>query len=342
MNVFKEVAVLGQGEDPIPELLLDQIAAWVRSAPMQSLISRSGGTLAATGLTEQLAYLDEFTQSWNFRHSVSDGPRERGRVDGDAVSVADEDLVIAAADALGLVRPRAPKYRHYDHVLTLGGLVTANRWRTAYTAHLLNNGISADNIAAITAYRRLALAAASRPMDEFTLLDTFGLPRREFEWEVMEDCLCLAFGISGFTVQHESDPSTGEGQRFRVASATAAGRKVSLIAAPALKAGRLRADTSDGYRFWASQVQQMQPGERILAVTTCIYVPYQHAVALQHLALPFGCTVDTVGINFSAIGDDPDPLRFRGAHYLTEIRSALLAYRRVVTQMSGNGTNPGH
>ena len=73
-------------------------------------------------------------------------------------------------------------------------------------------------------------------------------------------------------------------------------------------------NTTDGYRYPADQVQHVKPGERILAITTCIYVRYQHAIALQHLALPFGCSVDTAGIDFSAIGDDPNPLRFGGAH----------------------------
>ena len=79
--MFQEVAVPGQGEDPAPELLLAEIAAWVRSEPLQSLITRFGGRLAADGLAEQLAYLDEFTASaWNFRRRVSDGPKERNQV----------------------------------------------------------------------------------------------------------------------------------------------------------------------------------------------------------------------------------------------------------------------
>ena len=340
MSVFAEVTVPGQGEDPTPEVLLAEITAWVRSAPLRSLITAFGGTLAAESLAAQLAYLDEFTASaWNFRHRTGDGPKERNQVDADAVSGPDEALVMDAADALGLVRPRPPRYRDYDHVLMLGGLVRANLWRTAYAAHLLNHGISAGDVTAITAYRDLARNDEDPSADEFRLLETFGLPRRDYEWEVMEDGLRRAFDLPGFTVERESDASAEGAQRFRVASAGAAGRRVSLIVAPALEPGR-RANTADGYRYWADQVQHVKPGERILAVTTCIYVPYQHAIALQHLALPFGCSVDTVGIDFAAIGDDPNPQRFRGAHYLLEIRSALLAYRRLVALLTGSGADP--
>lgn len=337
---FQEVTVPGQGEDPTPEVLLAEITAWVRSVPLQSLVTHFGGTLAAGSLPAQLAYLDKFTASaWNFRRRVSEGPKERNQVDTDAVSGKDEELAVAAADALGLVRPRPPRHHGYDHVLMLGGLVRANLWRTAYTAHLLNHGVSAGNVTAISAYRDLARNDTDPSLDEFKLLEAFGLPRRDYEWEVMEDGLRRAFHLPEFTVERESDPAAEGAQRFRVASATAAGRRVSLIVAPALEPGR-RANTADGYRYWADQVQHVKPGERVLAVTTCIYVPYQHAVAIQHLGLPFGCSVDTVGIDFSAIGDDPNPQRFRGAHYLLEIRSALLAYRNLVTLLSGSGGAP--
>ena len=339
--MFQEVAVPGQGEDPTPEVLLAEITDWVRSAPLQSLIGHFGGALPAGSLAEQLRYLDEFTASaWNFRRRVSDGPKERNQVDANAVSGSDEELVIAAADALGLVRPRPPKYRDYDHVLMLGGLVRANVWRTAYAAHLLNHGISAGNVTAISAYRDLARNDADPSSDEFRLLKGFGLPRRDYEWEVMEDGLRRAFSLPEFTVERESGPSADASERFRVSSAAANGQRVSLIVAPALEPGR-RANTADGYRYWADQVQRVKAGERILAVTTCIYVPYQHAIALQHLALPFGCSVDTVGIDFSAIGDDPNPQRFRGAHYLLEIRSALLAYNKLVSMLVRGGADLG-
>lgn len=339
--MFQEVAVPGQGEDPTPGVLLAEITDWVRSAPLQSLISHFGGALPAGGLADQLLFLDEFTVSaWNFRRRVSDGPKERNQVDAGAVSGTGEELVIAAADALGLVRPRPPKYSDYDHVLMLGGLVRANLWRTAYAAHLLNHGISAGNVTAISAYRSLASNDADPSLDEFKLLEGFGLPRRDYEWEVMEDGLRRAFGLPEFTVERESGASAEASQRFRVASAAADGQRVSLVVAPAPEPGR-RANTADGYRYWADQVQHVKPGERILAVTTCIYVPYQHAIALQHLALPFGCSVDTVGIDFSSIGDDPNPQRFRGAHYLLEIRSALLAYQQLVTMLAGSGADLG-
>ncbi|MGH3171322.1 MAG: hypothetical protein ACRDN0_36355, partial [Trebonia sp.] len=218
--------------------------------------------------------------------------------------------------------------------VTLGGLVGANIWRTAYAAYLLKHGTSGRSVVGISAFRNLTRNEKEPQRDEFVQLDGFGLPPREYEWQVMEDGLRRAFDLPAFTVERQSAPGAEGGRRFLVASTSAEGRRYSLVVAPALIPGG-RADTAAGYRYWADHVEHVKPGERILAVTTCIYVPYQHAIALQHLALPFGCSVDTVGIDFAVIGDAPNPKRFRGAHYLLEVRSALLAYRRLVSLLGG-------
>ncbi|MGH3165158.1 MAG: hypothetical protein ACRDN0_04580, partial [Trebonia sp.] len=108
--MFQQVVVPGQGEDPTPEGLLAQISGWVCSDPVQALLQRFGGALPSGKLASQLAYLDDFTaEKWNFRSKLADGPLERNQIDSDAVTGADEELAIAAADALGLVAPRPPR-----------------------------------------------------------------------------------------------------------------------------------------------------------------------------------------------------------------------------------------
>lgn len=331
--MFPPCVVPGQGEDPDAGVLLAEIAAWVRSEPLRALVRRFGDGTPSGDLAGELDYLDAFTaQHWNFRRAGAADPKERNQIDQDAISGADEQLVIEAATALGLVRPRPPKYQRYDHVVVLGGLVRANVWRPEYAAHLLRSGVHADSIVGITAYRDLTVNKEVPDRDEYELLKAFGLPRRAYEWQVMEDGLRRAFGLPEFTVALQSSPDAVGGARFRVAHAESAGRAVSLVVAPALDGGP-RANTADGYRYWADQVGHVKPGDQVLAVTTCIYVPYQHAVAIQLLGLPFGCSIDTVGIDFAAVDDSLSPQEFRGAHYLLEIRSALRAYRQLVRQL---------
>jgi hypothetical protein len=333
MVEFEPVAVPGQGEEPTAEVLLAEITGWVRSEPLRALVRHFGQGAPSGSIAEELAYLDDFTaRAWDFRRNAGADSKERNQVDPDAVAGADEQLAVAAAEALGLVQPRPPRYRHYDHVVVLGGLVRANLWRTAYAAHLLRQGVRAGNVIAISAYRQLAKNDADPDRDEYRLLEVFGLPRRDYEWEVMQDGLQRAFDLPEFTIERESDPDAEGAARFRVASAESGGQRVSLIVAPALEPGR-RANTADGYQYWAGRIEHVRPGERLLAVTTCIYVPYQHAVALQRLALPFGCSIDTVGIDFSVLDNSLSPQHFRGAHYLQEIRSALRAYHQLVLML---------
>lgn len=332
--MFEPVAIPGQGKRPVADVLRTEIAAWVRSEPLQALVRQFGGDVATGDLAEELAYLDDFAgATWDFRHAKA---KERNQIDTDLVTGNDEELVIEAADALGLVRPRPPQYGDYDHVVVLGGLVpTGSIWRTAYAAHLLRHNVTAENLTAISAYRELTSSAAHPYRDEYKLLHDLGLPRRSYEWEVMEDGLRRAFNLSAFTVEQESEPGAEGYLRFRISSAKSNGRRIFLVAAPGTNPGQ-RANTADGYRYWVERAANLQPGYRILAVTTCIYVPYQHAIALQHLGIPFACSIDTVGVDPDAVNDKSIRQEFRGVHYLQEIRSALRAYRQLLRKISGN------
>lgn len=332
--MFEPVVVPGQGEEPTPEVLLAEIANWVQSDPLRALVRRFGNGQATGDLAAQLAYLDEFTaEAWDFRAAAAGPARERNQVAVDAITGDDELLVYAATEALGLRTPRPPRYASYDHVVVLGGLVRANIWRPAYAAHLLRHGIAAPEVTAISAFRDLARNDQDPAKDEYRLLQVFDLPRRNYEWEVMEDGLRRAFDLPPFRVQQESGPDAYGADRFRVASAESADQLFRLVVAPALEPGRPRANTADGYRYWAEQVGHVKPGARVLAVTTCIYVPYQHAVAIQLLGIPFDCSIDTVGIDFTVIDDRLSPQEFRGVHYLQETRSAIRAYRQLVAML---------
>lgn len=328
--MFVPVTVPGQGEEPTPQVLLAEIESWVRSEALHALVRRFGNGRPAGNLAEVLAFLDAFTATaWDFRSANSVIVRERNQTNAGAITGADEEFVFAATEALGLLRPRPPKYSSYDHVVVLGGLVPSNILRPAYAAHLLRNGITCSDVTAISAYRELARNTCNPENDEYEMLKVFGLSPRSYEWEVMEEGLRQAFALPDLTVRRESEPGAAGPGRFRVASAQMQEFQVHLVVSPALEPGR-RANTADGYRYWVEQIGNIKPGDRVLAVTTSIYVPYQHAVAILYLGLPFGCSIDTVGIDFSIIKCDRNLPPFRGVHYLQETRSALRAYRQLV------------
>jgi hypothetical protein len=325
---FDAVPVPGRGECATPEVLTSEVAGWVRSEPIRVLVDRFGeGSLPGTGLAEDLAFLDEMSaRHWDTRRGV-----ERNQVNRAPFDDAEEELVLAAASALGLVVPAPPRFDEYDHVVLLGGLVRANIWRTEYAAHLLRQGVRTANVVALTAFRELARNKEDRSKDEYALLQLAGLPDRRYECEVVEDCLRRSFSVPELTVLRESEPDAEDNRRVRVAESRTSDQLITLVAASTLDpSGEWRADTAATYKYWAEQVGHVKPKDRILAVTTCIYVPYQHAVALQRLALPYGCVVDTVGIDHELIGNSPAPQVFAGVHYLQELRSAIVAYRRLL------------
>lgn len=327
--MFTPVPVPVLGKKPTTELILGEIDAWLSSDPLAELVNRFGKGSPEGDLMERLAYLDGFTAgAWNFRKTDSDDVLERNQVDTDAISGDEEQVVLDAAAALGLVTPEPPRYDHYDHVVMLGGLVRANLWRPAYAAYLMRNGVRARNIVALSAYRKMANNEKDPLKDEPNLLKLFGLPPYQYEWEVMEAGLRRAFDLNEMVVEVQSPPETPENKRERVSSGLTNEGKVQLVVAPA-PPDKKRATTPDTYEYWAEKVAHVKDGDRVLVVTSCIYVPFQHAAAVQYLG-PHGCVIDTVGIDHAAVDDSAAPQQFRGVNYLLEIRSAIIAYRRLV------------
>ena len=332
--VLPPAPAVGSTDDQSPAALREQLAAWLASPALTTLLDAERAQPSGN-LGEQLAYLDGFSAAvWDFRGLASDkgALAERNQVNRDAVTGEREARVVAVAHALGMVDPRPPNFDSYDHVFTLGGLVRACAWRTEYAAHLVRHAVKAEAVTALTAYRKLAANANDAAQDEPTLLREFGLPARSFEVEVMEDAVLTAFRAPPFEVLTEGDPNASPNERFRVARSHADGIELTVVAAPD-PASSQRADTGTTMRYWAQHVANVKPGDRILNVTSAIYLPFQHANAIQNFTLPYGAVVDTVAIDHSVVPPRPVPQVFRGVNYLQEIRSTVRAYRSLLAAL---------
>lgn len=341
---YAPVPVPGAGEAPTPEVLAKEIDEWISSAAFTDLAASDGAQPNGT-LAERLAYLDGFSAAaWDFRAKEArakaaaqqgvTGYVERNQVDRDAVSGDRERAVVASARALGLVDARPPRRESYDHVLVLGGLVRANLWRSAYAGHLIRTEkLRAPDVTALTAFRDLAHNEQDPTQDEPHLLEVYSLPQRANEAEVMEDCLERAFTAEPLRTHSDSGDGNADA-RFRVATGKAGDVTLNLVAAPNPKSQQ-RADTASTMQYWASEVVHVKPGDSILFITSTIYVPFQHAVAVQNLGLPFGAHVETVGVDHTIIDASPLPQVFRGVNYLQELRSSVRAYRTLLDLVAG-------
>ncbi len=107
---------------------------------------------------------------------------------------------------------------------------------------------------------------------------------------------------------------------------SASGLPVSVVAAPSTEPGARRANTPDTYGWFATELATLQPGQRILLITTDIYVPYQHADALRMLALLYGVEVNVAGMRPGKL-DARLQQAFGPHNYLQEVRSTIRALR---------------
>ncbi|WP_433044575.1 hypothetical protein [Dactylosporangium sp. CS-033363] len=121
-----------------------------------------------------------------------------------------------------------------------------------------------------------------------------------------------------------------EAEALAVGVNAAFGADVPVLVAPPRDPAAPRANTADTYEHWAAQACP-RADERILIVTTPIYVPFQHCDAIRILGLRYRCGIDTVGFD-PARASTPQPPGAHGAdRYLQEIRSAIRAARALHT-----------
>ncbi|MDX5460680.1 hypothetical protein NJF46_23350 [Micromonospora tulbaghiae] len=313
----EQVTLPGGAAGTTRERLLAGVRSWVESTPVRRLVTHFGGDWPDGDLAAVLAGLDAFSaRRWDFRQG-----RERPDAREPAFDPATAGLVLSAAAELGLVRAVTPARSGYAHLLVLGGLAHACLRRTAYAAVLARTAAEVTGEVAVLGSFRPLSAAESRT------LDAAGLSGCATEVDVLDAGVRLAFGVT------EPDDERGEpaGHPHRAWSSRtyrpAGLPPVRVLAAPSSEPDRRRAHTADTQRFWAEHVR-LRAGDPVLMVTAPIYVPFQHCDALRTLAVPYGCGIETVGVDPAARAavDVPEPTLTPG-RYLQEIRSALRSMR---------------
>ena len=114
---------------------------------------------------------------------------------------------------------------------------------------------------------------------------------------------------------------------LRTAAACYRWPTVEVLIVPSGQPDR-RVNTEDQLRYWASR-HEIGRDDRVLLLTTQIYVPFQQLVALRVLGIERGCAVRCCGVD--AKSSFLPGLSFSGRSYLQEIRSALLAADTLMT-----------
>jgi len=313
--------------EPLPLLPADGVGLstgidqWVQSPALAALVEEFGGSVPKGDLAARLSWLEDFSVRWDFRAG-----KERNFAVVPQFVPSTEKVILSVASALGLVGTTPPRKKgcrkngHYQHVLILGGLVRACLARPLHAASLIaEQAIEADSVTALGGYRPLA-------GDELSLAERAGEAHLTDEFGAMDAGIRRAFEVDE-PVSDRGEESSIVGASWRVRQyRTSTGLAVRVVAAPSTEPGTRRANTPDTYAWFATELAKLARGERVLLVTSDIYVPFQHADALRMLTLPYGVEVDAVGMR---AGDLDRRLEqpFRPHNYLQEVRSTIRAFR---------------
>ncbi|HEX5597539.1 MAG TPA: hypothetical protein VFX61_16210 [Micromonosporaceae bacterium] len=300
----------------LPASLLADIDAWINSSPLRRLVRAFDGSPPITDTRALLSWLDAFSADhWDFRQG-----RERPEAREPTLDPVAARTVLEAASALGLTDSSPPPHHNYRHVIILGGLAPACLRRTAYTAHLLHTGVvKAGEVSALGSFRELTAA-------EHEVLAAVDAADGRFEMDALDAGIHRSFpAMARIEESGRQDGDLNRSWSVRLYRPVQ-GPQLRLLAAPSGDPAARRAHTADTQRFWARQVS-LRPGDRVLVVTAPLYVPFQHCDAVRTLGLPYGCGVDTIGVDPAYVdGLPPQPAPAPG-HYLQEIRSALRSMR---------------
>ncbi|HTA98163.1 MAG TPA: hypothetical protein VK730_11040 [Solirubrobacteraceae bacterium] len=306
-----------------PEELPTAIEGWARSPALTALVEAFGDRLPDDlELDALLTWLEAYSERWDFRSG-----RERNLVEVPQLTSAAERIVSASALALGLRSAPASSPLgdgpegaggRYDDVLVLGGLVRACLARPLHAAKLLREGnIETKTVTALGGFRVIA-------GDEVGLVERVVGEQASDEFHAMDAGLRNAFAVAE-PVSDCGDDSNVVGASWRVREyATVTGLPIRVVAAPSSEPGVRRANTADTYAWFATELARLHRGQRVLIVTTEIYVPYQHADALRMLALPYGVEVDVTGVDPGRAHPELQQA-FDTHHYLQEVRSTIRA-----------------
>jgi hypothetical protein len=295
------------------------INRWITSEPMRDLVGAYDEKLPDSSTGDLLGWLDTFSAThWDFRAKKG---VERDQVTEADIPDAVEILIPAVPAALGLIEARPPARSDYDHLLILGGLAPACLQRTAYAAHLVADGLTVTDAAALGSFRKLG-------EHETPLLDEDAA----YEVDAMAVGVRRAFGFTEPVVRRGSDGPIDR-LSWRIDTYRhPSGPRVDVLAAPA-ETGKDRANTPDTYKFWAETVK-LHAGDQVLVVTSPIYVPFQHSDAIRMLGLTYRCAVETVGFDAQVPHGVPPVKPITADRYLQEIRSGIRSMKDLFTALS--------
>lgn len=305
-----------------PDQFRDEVRTWALSPPVQALADACGWTIdEGAPPAEAVAALARRTEAWDFRQQ-----KERDQIaDGEVVIDGrriERELVLDAATALGLVRGMPIGVDEVDHVLVLSGLVRACVNRCRLAAELLEGAVRAQRVTVLGAERELSTG-------ERQLAAELDLPSVTSEAAVLRAVAEKAFSLGQPRLEDRHDDTPWASWIWTSWPTSSAGVPIDLVVAPSSQPDRHRANTADQLAFWHGRTP-VRRLERVLVITSQIYVPYQYLETIRSIGRQRRCTIAIAGVDAERAAL---PMRdFGPRDYLQEIRSALRSATLVLAE----------
>ena len=93
--------------------------------------------------------------------------------------------------------------------------------------------------------------------------------------------------------------------------------------------GKVRATTSDTYRFFLDTTAPIGRDDHLLIVTSAIAAPFQHAQAIAELGIPTGATITSIGAHINTSQESRIRQTWTTAEWLQEVRSTLWSMKQM-------------
>jgi hypothetical protein len=315
--------------------LSEELPGWLQrvlvdGSQIAGLTPEHGEILRRTLAVERMAAVE-----FNFRTRDGKQYRERSQAVRGDFTAESRARIERLADSLGLVNPRPTRYRRYDKTLVMGGGYRSPLLRARYARQLADGGIDLGELTFLGSSRALIEEPPERPAaesyapgarDEFDLMigaagDAFGT--RPAGVQFLCGCpsardVCPVWPCRDAPEAGATPPAyTHERQADLLDEA---GRPVGAVLSASTGRPPYRPDTSDTFALWARR-RQPRPDQRVLVVTTQVFVPFQMFDGIRQLHIPYGVQVDTVGFG-AEWGDRPQTAEYLLQETLSGIRSA--------------------
>lgn len=311
--------------------IISTIDRWVHSTALEKILA-SFGTSIPNGLstTETINWLLSFSDEWDYRKKQQNAKDKktneaaRWLLNDSEITETQSKAVLEGISDLGLVGVDTPLCRDYDYIVALGGARLSCLLRPKYASEVMEQ-FSIKPKAVI-------MLSGTRPIadSERSATDTYAKGAKT-EYDLICKGAEQCFGLSKFDEQSHYDDNPNLSWAIRTYQSSV---PVISIAGPSTEPELRRANSADTYKFFFEKFR-ISEGEKLLLVTSQIYVPYQQMEAIRTLLLPYGVLTETIGFPNEWSGNMQGMQQ--PINYLQEIRSTIQAISRFLSDEQKKG-----